>query len=513
MSDNTANNKRIAKNTLFLYFRMIITMVVSLFTSRVILQTLGVEDFGIYNLVGGLTAMFQFLNGTLADATQRYITVEIGKEEKGNVNKMFSICLMLHVVLGVIIVLIAEPVGLWLLHNKLIIPTDRMDAAIWIFHLSVFSLFVLIISVPYNALIIAHERMKAFAMISIVEALSKLIIAYALLIGRMDRLVLYGILMLMLQTIIRYLYTFYCKRNFAESKYRHYWDKKLIKELSSFASWTIIGNLAFMCVTQGISILLGMFFLPAVNAARGIAVQVQSAISTFVKNFQTAINPQITITYASGRIDEMYHLVFRSSRFSFFLVMIPLVPIFLETDLILNVWLKEVPEYTSAFIRLIILVTWVNSLGNPLGVSMKATGRIKEFEIYAASIKLLVIPTSYWLLKYNCSPVSVFAVYLLFEVIAYISNLFVTGHFVKFNISVYLKEVIVRCCLVSFVSIILPSIIYLTVETSWMRFLCILIISLLSSSFAIFFLGLTHQERLFFKVRITNHINKYKSGK
>ena len=322
MSDNTSNNKRIAKNTMFLYFRMIITMAVSLFTSRVILQTLGVDDFGIYNLVGGITAMFQILNGTLADATQRYITVEIGKGDDGSINKIFSICLLLHVILGIIIVVIAEPLGLWMIHNKLIIPTDRIGAATWILHFSVISLFVVIISVPYNALIIAHEKMEAFAMISIIEAVGKLLIVYALLIGHMDRLILYGVLMLLMQTGIRYLYTSYCNRNFSESKFHYYWDNGLVKEMSGFASWTIIGNMAFICVTQGISIILGMFFFPVVNAARGIAVQVQTAMLTFVKNFQTAINPQITKTYASGNISETHSLIFRSSRFSFFLVMI-----------------------------------------------------------------------------------------------------------------------------------------------------------------------------------------------
>jgi len=317
MFDNSSSTQRLAKNTLFLYIRMIIIMAVSLFTSRVILQTLGVDDFGLYNLVGGITAMFQFLNGTLADATQRYITVEIGKGENGNVNKIYSLCLLLHILLGIIIVLIAEPIGLWLIHNKLIIPFNRLDAVIVVFHLSVISLFISIITVPYNALIIAHEKMNAFAIISIVEAIGRLMIAYSLLISLIDKLILYSLLILLLQFFIRVLYSFYCKRHFEESKFRFYWDKGLVKELFSFASWTIIGNLAYISVTQGITLLFGLFFLPVVNAARGIAVQVQSAISTFVKNFQTAINPQITKTYASGNTSEMYSLIFRSSRFSF----------------------------------------------------------------------------------------------------------------------------------------------------------------------------------------------------
>lgn len=503
--DTSANNKRIAKNTMFLYFRMIITMAVSLFTSRVILQTLGVDDFGIYNLVGGITAMFQFLNGTLADATQRYITVEIGKGEGGNINKIFSICLLLHAILGIIIVIIAEPLGLWMIHNKLIIPADRIEAATWILHFSVISLFIVIISVPYNALIIAHEKMKAFAMISIVEAVGKLIIVYALLIGHMDRLILYGALMLLMQTAIRCLYTSYCNKNFLESKFHYYWDKNLLKELSGFASWTIIGNLAFICVTQGISILLGMFFLPFVNAARGIAMQVQTAMSTFVKNFQTAINPQITKTFASGNIYETHSLVFRSSRFSFFLVMIPLIPLFLEIDLILDVWLEEVPQYTSDFVRLIILVSWINSLANPLSVAMKATGNIREYELYSASVKLLVIPVSYVLLLKGGSPSIVVCVYLFFEFAAYVSNFIISSKYVGFKLNKYFNEVVLRVLLVAFLSFIPPIVIFLSLNQIWHRFIGVLIVSLICSAISVLLVGMTRYER----VSVLSHIKAF----
>ena len=509
MPDNISNNKRIVKNTLFLYGRMIILMLISLYTSRVILKTLGVDDFGIYNLVGGVVAMFQFLNGTLADATQRYITVEIGREDQGDVNKIFSTSLLLHVLLGLLIIVIAEPVGLWLIFNKLLIPPDRLNAAIWVFHFSVVSLFILIISVPYNALIIAHERMKAFAMISIVETIGKLLIVYALLIGKMDRLILYGFLMSLMQLFVRCLYTHYCRRNFVESKFILCWDKRLIMELSSFASWTIIGNTAYICVTQGISVLFGMFFLPAVNAARGIAVQVQNALSTFVKNFQTAVNPQITKNYASGNISEMHLLIFRSSRFSFFLVLIPLVPIFLEIDIILKVWLKIVPQYTSEFVRLIILVTWMNSLANPLAVAIKATARIREYELFSASIKLFVIPISYWLLLQGYSPIIVFVVYLFIEMIAYISNLLITCKFVRVSFHVYFNDVILRVAMVSLASFILPTSIWLFLDSSWQRFLIIIVVSLFCSMYSIYLIGLSEHEKKY----VYNLIKKIKYGK
>ena len=477
---------------------MILTMAVSLYTSRVILQTLGVEDFGIYNLVAGVAAMFQVFNGTLADATQRYITVEIGKGVNGNVNKIFSICLLLHVILAVLIVALAEPVGLWLIFNKLIIPSDRIVAATWILHFSIISLFVLIISVPYNALIIAYEKMKAFAMISIVEAFGKLLIAYALLIGNMDRLILYGALMLLMQTFIRYLYTSYCNRHFPETRYHYVWDRMLIKELTGFASWTIIGNLSFICITQGISVLLGMFFMPAVNAARGISVQVQYAVSNFVRNFQIAVNPQITKYYAANKFEEMRVLLFRSSRFSFYLLIIPLIPLLFETDLILRLWLTEVPDYTTEIMRIVLLIVCMNTLSFPIGVAIKATGQIRDFELYAVTIYLLVLPISYFLLKMGYSPLSTFIVYLIIEIIAFVFKIIITGIHIGFTLNQYFRKVIISIIIVAILSIPLPLIVSSFMEASYLRLLCVLIVTLLSSTLAIVLFGITKNEKKYF---------------
>ena len=510
MSEIISENKRIAKNTIYLYFRMIIIMAVSLLTSRVILKTLGVEDFGIYNLVGGVTAMFQFLTGTLADATQRYITFEIGKGTQGNVNKIFSQCVILHLILAVLILVIAEPIGLWFLDNKLIIPGERMYAAKWIFQLSLVSMFILIISVPYNALIVAHEKMKAFAMISVVEVFGRLVIAYALLLTENDRLILYGILIMCLQILIRFLYTVYCKKNFSESNVKYFWDRSLLKEMFKFASWTIIGNLAYICVTQGLGILLGMFFLPVVNAARGISLQVQNAVVTFVRNFQTAINPQITKSYAASNLPYTHSLIYRSSRFSFFLVLLPLLPIILETDFILNLWLTVVPDHTSIFVRVVLLISLINSLANPLAVGIKATGRIKEYELYSASLKLFVLPVAYVLLKFGASPVIVFIVYLVFEFLAFLSNIIVTSHFVKFSLSEYVRNVLIRVIGVSVLSSIIPFITYIFMPATFTRFMIVLISSVVSSSIAIYMLGLTYNERQFINSKLQLFIKKIK---
>lgn len=503
------NNQRIVKNTVFLYIRMIIIMLVSLFTSRVILGVLGVEDFGIYNMVGGIVAMFQIFGNTLTDATQRFLTIEIGKGEDGDQRKVFSTCLILHILLGLLVVVIAEPVGLWFLHHKLLIPPERMVAGEWLFQFSVISMFVMFISIPYNALIIAYEKMKAFAAISIIDAGLKLIIAYSLVLsGRIDRLILYGLLILILQIFIRFIYSNYSIRHFSEARFHLIWNKDLVKEIGCFSSWIIIGNTALMCITHGINLLLGMFFMPAVNAARGLAVQVETAVKMFTRNFQTAINPQITKSYAAGQQERMMDLAFKGARFSSFLLQIPTLPILLETETILNLWLPEVPQYTAIFIRLILLTAWVNCIGgNTLAVVVKATGNIRRFECCVVSIRLLVLPLGYICLRNGMSPVSVFWVYLLAETAVQFSNIYVSHSLVKFSVMSYIRQVICPSIIVA-LSSTLPSIVIRSVMpgASVLRLLSTLMICTISTLMATYFLGITKDER----AAINSKIHKLK---
>src|SRR3712207_5379352 len=337
MTNTSANNNRIAKNTMLLYFRMIVIMAVTLFTSRVILQTLGVEDYGIYNVVGGIVAMFTFISSSLTTASQRFITFELGKGKKGNISNVFSTCLTLHILLAILIAIIVEPFGIWFIYNKLMIPEARLTAAIWVFQFSILAMVVMIVSVPYNALIVAYEKMNAFALVSVIDAALRLAIAYSLLaFNSLDKLIVYGALVFLAQLIIRACYTVYCNRTFTDVQYCKQMDRSLLLEMGKFASWSIFGNVAFLTYTQGLNLLLGMFFSPVVNAARGVAVQIQGAVNTFVSSFQTAINPQITKNYAAGNFSEMINLVFRSSRFSFYLLMMLSVPVLLRTSDILD---------------------------------------------------------------------------------------------------------------------------------------------------------------------------------
>lgn len=381
MSTQTSdNNKRIAKNTLLLYFRMLFMMAVSLFTSRVVLNTLGVEDYGIYNVVGGIVAMFGFINGSMSSATQRYITFALGKGDKNRLQTVFSTTLQIHTLIAGVIVLLGETIGLWFLYNKMQIPADRMDAAFWVLQCSIIAAVVMIISVPYNADIVAHEKMSAFAYISILEVVLKLAIVYMLLVFSFDKLVLYAFLLLAIQILIRFCYSYYCNKHFEETKYKHVWDKALFKEMTGFAGWSMFGNLAAVLFGQGLNMLLNVFFGPVVNAARGIAVQVQNAVQQFVLNFQMALNPQITKTYAQGEMQEMHKLMYRSARFSFFLLFFLSLPVLFETKFILTVWLKIVPDNTVVFLRIMLCTSLIYTLSNPLIIANQATGKVRKYQ-------------------------------------------------------------------------------------------------------------------------------------
>lgn len=424
MSDNSANNKRIAKNTIMLYFRMIVTLVVGLFTSRIVLESLGIENYGIYNVVGGFVSMFSVVNSGLVAATQRYLSFDLGKGDTKELNKTFSSIVMIYIILCCFVVLIAGICGFWFIEEKLNIACDRIDAAYWVFYLSIITLVLSLISNPYNALIIAHERMKAFAYITIFDVMAKLLITYLLYIYDGDRLILYAILMCIMQAFVRVLYTMYCKRNFKnEVQINYHFDWHRIKELYGFAGWTMIGSFAYMGFTQGLNLLLGIFFNPAVNAARGIAVQVQGIVLRFVSSFQTAVDPQITKSFARGDISYLNTLVFLSSKYSFFLLYVLSLPLILVSDALLKLWLVEVPEYTSVFFKLIMITTMYDSITNPFAKAVQATGKIKYYSIFGAGILLFIVPIAYIVLRNGGAPYSVFIVHIVLGFVALIQRI------------------------------------------------------------------------------------------
>lgn len=509
MTNQTSdNNKRIAKNTLLLYFRMLFTMAVSLYTSRVVLNTLGVEDFGVYNVVGGVVAMFGFINGSMSSATQRYITFALGKGDKTWLQTVFSTTLQIHTLIAGIIVLLGETVGLWFLYNKMQIPADRMDAAFWVLQCSIVATIVMIISVPYNADIIAHEKMSAFAYISILEVVLKLVIVYMLVVFSFDKLILYAFLLLAIQLLIRFCYSIYCNRHFEETKYRHVWDKALFKEMTGFAGWSLFGNLAGVLFSQGLNMLLNVFFGPIVNAARAVAVQVQSAIQQFVGNFQMALNPQITKTYAKGELGDMHSLMFRSARFSFFLLYFLSLPVLFETNFILTIWLKTVPENTVVFLRIMICTSLIYTLSNPLIIANQATGNVKKYQAICGSILLLILPVSYICLRLGCPAYSVFIVHFVMESLTQMVRMILLRPMIGIRVRDYFNHIYTQVLVVVGVSIILPTLVYLNIEAGIFRFVIVGLFCVVSVSTAAYLLGLSANERVFVKAKVVAALNK-----
>lgn len=483
-------------------------MLVTLYTSRVVLNTLGVSDYGIYNVVGGVVAMFGFINSSMASATQRYITFALGKGDLKRLQTVFSTALQIHFLIAALIVLLGETVGLWFLYEKMQIPADRMDAAFWVLQCSILSTVVMIISVPYNADIIAHEKMSAFAYISILEAVLKLAVVYALLLSPYDKLIFYAFLILAVQLLIRFCYNSYCHKHFFESKYKHIWDKSLFKEMTGFAGWSMFGNLSAVLFGQGLNMLLNVFFGPVVNAARAVAVQVQNAIQQFVGNFQMALNPQITKSYAKGEMEEMHQLMFRSARFSFYLLFLLSLPVLFETNFILTIWLKTVPENTVTFLRIMICTSLIYSLANPLIVANQATGKVKKYQAICGSILLMILPISYVCLKLGCPAYSVFIVHFIMESITQIVRMVMLRPLIGIRVRDYFINIYKKVSFVIILSIIVPFFVYENLNDTILRFFIVCIVCVLSVGTVVYTIGLSNNERVFVREKVGAIMNK-----
>lgn len=505
---SVSNNKRIAKNTLVLYIRMLFTMAVSLYTSRVVLATLGISDYGIYNVVGGIVVMFGFLNNSMSSATQRYITFALGKNDTEKLKKTFTTALQIHTLIAAIVVILSETIGLWFLYNKMQIPQDRMTAAFWVLQCSIISTAIMIVSVPYNSGIIAHEKMSAFAYISIVEVVLKLIIVYLLTIFPVDKLVLYAFLLLAVQILIRFCYTIYCHHHFEETTYQHVWDRGLFKEMTNFAGWSIFGNLSAILFTEGLNMLLNVFFGPFVNAARGIACQVQGAIQQFVGNFQTALNPQITKTYAQGDLASMHQLMYRSARFSFFMLFILALPVLFETHFILKLWLKDVPPDTVVFLRIMICTSLIYTIANPMVIANQATGKVKKYQMVCGSILLMILPISYILLRIGCPAYTVFIVHFGIEFTAQIARMIMLRPLINIGIHDYIRNIYAKISLVVVVATIIPGVIYFNLDDTIARFFIVCLISALSVVITAYTLGLTRHERQFVTQKVISVVKR-----
>lgn len=424
-------------------------LVIGLYTSRVVLQVLGVEDYGIYNVVGGVVAMFSILYSTMSSASQRFITYALGEKDYDKLRRTFQTSVTLHVILGVIAALLIEILGIWLLYNKLNIPAGRQNAAEWVLHFSALATFVKVICIPYDSLIVAHERMSAFAYVGIYEVVMKLLIVWLLLLFSYDKLILYAFFIVLLHISLRVIYNVYCRIHFTESRdIKIYIDRGLFKEMFSFASWNILGNGSLLLRNQGIDILSNIFFGVTVNAAQGVSRQVQSAVMTFVSNFQTAVKPQLTKAVAAKEYDRVYTLIQQGSRFSFYLLAIFSVPIITSADEILNIWLVKVPEWSVIFVRLTFLYLLLDVLSKFLIHAILATGNIRNYQLLVGGAKLFALPLAYVCFYIGCDPTAGIWVNIALEIVCLVLRLWYNKRRLQFPVHKYLFGICLRCWIV-----------------------------------------------------------------
>ena len=495
MQDNSANNKRIAKNTLLLYFRMLLLMIISLYTSRVIINALGVEDYGIYSVVGGLVTMFSMLSGSLSAAISRFITFELGTGDYEKLKKIFSSSVTIQAGIALVIIIIAETLGIWFLNQKMVIPESRLTAANWCFQFSILTFAINLISVPYNAAIIAHEKMSAFAYISILEATGKLIIAWLIINNPIDRLIFYAGMVTLLAILIRFIYGLYCKHHFEECTYHLTYEHDLLKRMFSFAGWNFIGASSAVLRNSGSDIILNLFYGPTVNAARGIAVKIDSVITQFVNNFMMALNPQITKSYAKGDRDYMFKLIFKGARYSYYVLLLLALPVILNTHYILVLWLKLVPEHAVLFVQLILAFALSECLSSPLITAMLATGDIKNYQIVVGGLQMMNLPVAFFCLYFGAIPESVMIVAIIISQCCLIVRLYMLRSMIQLKAGKYVREVYLNVIMVTVLAAVIPCLLSKTMSEGFFNFLLISIVAIISTLVVELYIGCSPQER------------------
>lgn len=503
-SDISENNKRMAKNTFLLYIRMFIIMGVTLYTTRVILQVLGIEDYGIYNTIGGIVLMFTFVNNAIQTATQRYLNYYFGKGEMDLAASFFSVCLFLFLFFGLLVVLFSECFGLWFINEKMSLPDERIAAAKWTLHFSVLVTFINVLRAPYNACIIAHEKMQFYAYISITEAIFKLLIVYILSQFKLDKLILYNVLLFIVSLLIFAAFKFYCNRNYKESYLKFTFEKEKIKEVMSFSGFSLLGNAANVFSQQGVTMFLNVFTGVVTNSAVGIANQVSAGVYSFISNFQIAFNPQLVKTYAQEDFLTLNNTIYLVSKFSFYLMLILVFPFLWYGQEILNIWLNEVPAYTNQFCILTLFYLLIDTIAAPLWITIQASGKIKKYQIITSIIILINLPLSYILLFYGYSPVLVFVLRFLINIIVFVYRLYYSKELTQMPFSGYFKKTLLP---IFKVSILIFSVTWI-ISYSAIMFIVNIIIMEIFSIIVIYFVGIGKTERMFISNIVKNKILK-----
>lgn len=505
----SSNNKRIAKNTLMLYLRMILILVVSLYTSRVVLKTLGISDYGVYNVVGGFVSMLAYLNTAFVGATQRFMSFALGKGDKNLVFSTFATAKQTHILLAALIFIVAETFGLWFINNKLVIDASRMVAANWVYQCSIITLVITIINIPYNACIVSHEHMHIYAYVSIVDVVLKLVILYLLLVLPGDKLIVYALLQVSISLLLRLIYAIYCRKHFEECKVRPSIDKPLFKEMFSYAGWTALGSLGYTFKDQFSNIILNGFFGTAVNAARGIAMQVNGHIVPFSKNFFMAISPQITKQYASGDLEQSQKLVYAGARYSFFLLSIISIPIIINIDYILKVWLDTVPEYTASFLIITMISSLIYSFTNSTTTAIQATGNIKAFQIGVSIIMLLELPAAYWILKAGMAPPYALVPVLFTNSLALVFRFYLLKKMVpSYSLKKYYVDTVLKCFVLCAVCFLPNYWLKQYLPEGFIGFCISVIVAVSFTALVIYYLGINKTERVMLKNFIISKLKR-----
>lgn len=503
------SNKRIAKNTAFLYLRMLLLLVISLFTARIILRALGESDYGLYNVVGGIVILFSVVNGVLSSGTSRFLTFDLGKGDTLNLRKTFSAAFTMHVVAALIVLLLSETAGIWFLNTQLVIPIERMVAANWVFQFSIITAMLSLIQVPYSASIISHERMDIYAWTGLAEGLFKLGTAYIILYADLpDKLIAYGLLNLAWNIVLQIYYLYFCIRKFPESRLCVVCDKTIYKKILSFSLWDLGGAIGGTVNTQGMSFLLNIFFGLVANAARGIAVQVEANLQKFADNFMTAVRPQIVKSYAVQDYKGFFKLIFESSKYSYFLLFIVTLPVFLECDYILKLWLVNVPENTGIFLQWIMATHVFRAMSRPVIDGCHATGNIKYLNLYTSFTILLTLPCSWVAFELGYPPVTIFIIHGFLRCLCNFVELYVLKKEIPYSIREYLVKVMGRCLFVTILVSVAPTVVIWYMEPSFLRMCITIVISLLSVGLGTYYLVLQREYREKLMIAVKQKIRK-----
>ena len=508
------NNRRIAKNTLMLYLRMFLTMVVGVYTSRVVLQTLGVEDYGIYGVVGGIVSMMGFLNASMSGATSRFLTFELGRGNKERLKKTFSSALIVHIIIAAIVFVVAETIGLWFLCNKLVIPEGRMAAAHWVYQLSILSSMLTITQVPYNSSIIAHEKMDVYAYVEILNVSLKLLIVYLLLIGNFDKLILYSILTFAVSVIIMMVYRIYCLRKFEECRFHWIWDKEYLKPLLSFSGWDLFGNMAVTTRQQGTNFLINMFFGVVYNAASGVASTVNGMLGMFSHNVLTAFRPQIIKLYSTGNFQESVNILYNAGKFATLLMVLIVIPFSFEMEYIMKLWLGNPPDYAVLFCRIMMIASCINMCECTLNIGINATAQMRQMSIFTGVCYLGVLPIIYVFYRFG---LSVEIAYYMSYVVCTI-NLLIRIYILKqkistFSLRYFAFKVIVPVVIIAIITTLVTYVIHGLFEQGFLRLILVFMAVILVGCLLTMAIALNKEQRIKCKTIIQEKITIWNNFK